>query len=72
MKPLRVQIEEIARDTFGARLASVYSFPQQVRELAVAAFENQWEDSTKTRAIRRALLLLRTVGWVRDDEKEVS
>ncbi len=72
MRPLRVQIDEIAGDTFGARLTSVYSFPQQVRELAVTAFEYQWEESTKTRAIRRALHLLRTVGWVRDDEKEVA
>lgn len=72
VRSLRYQIEELARDTFGARLASVWSFPQNVSQLAIRAFEEQWPESASTRAVRRALHLFKNVGWVRDDEMEVS
>lgn len=69
---LREQIEDIGRRTINPRFVEAIEFPGLVRSLAEVAFHEKWPEGPDTRAVRRALDLLKSPGWVTDQEPAVE
>ncbi len=71
-KTLREQIERIACTEIGPEWYKAAGFHKAVTELCAKAFLFQWEESDRTRALRRAATLLRCPGWVNPHEPPVG
>lgn len=62
MKSLRDQIKDIASRRVNPTYAEQVDFPATVDHLAAAAFVEQWEEGTDTRAVRKAYIMLHASG----------
>ncbi len=65
---------EIAREVAPALVTrdQTVSFSRLIGVCMIEAFVEEWPESAKTRALRRADKLLNTVGYITDDEQRVE